>query len=149
MAQNLAFGLKTPRDLLEKARREVGRLRQRPIAIMAGSYNDEHETIDQAINAAISLWHIIDWLANSSLSGTPALVQHAKQISGTRKTNPYGVLRDFALQNVRSWICHDLANGSKHLRVGQPAGDAAGCLRIYRLAWNTEDNRGPCQCPHR
>src|SRR5688572_33048330 len=98
MARDLAFGLKTPRDLLEKARREVGRLRQRPIAIVAGLYNDEHETIDQAINAAISLWHIIDWLANSSLSGTAALVEHAKQVSGTLKTNRYGVLRDFALQ---------------------------------------------------
>lgn len=117
MARDLAFGLTTPRDFLEKARRDVRRLRQRPLAIMVG-YNDQHETIDQAINAAVTLWHVTDWLANSPPPA--AFIQHAKQASGTAKTNTYGVLRDFALKNHDLAICHDLANGSKHLELDNP-----------------------------
>jgi hypothetical protein len=53
---SLTFGLKTPHDLLEKARRELVALEG------AAMTQDETEITDALYNFAVTTYHVKDWL---------------------------------------------------------------------------------------
>jgi len=54
------YDIKTPNDLLHKAEREFSRFYSQDFW-----ESDECELADHALNCAISLWHIVDWLWKS------------------------------------------------------------------------------------
>jgi len=66
-----AFGLKTASDWLGKARREVKRLEHAEMSLSS----DENDVRDAGINAAITLWHLTDWLAKSNEPAVDAMRQ--------------------------------------------------------------------------
>jgi hypothetical protein len=58
------FPISTPRELLEKGRRELERLE----TAAEGTWGEPDETqiADLTINVAWSLWHVTDWIAHAS-----------------------------------------------------------------------------------
>ena len=82
------FELRTPRDLLEKLKREYRRLQQSPL--------DQ----DIAFNLFITAEHIPDWLYPGDRGSDNAEIR-----SKLKKSNNYLV------------VCSGIANGSKHFKV--------------------------------
>ena len=119
-----AFGLTTPRDLLEKARREVARLEE------ATSSNAPAERIqDTAINAAWTLWHITDWIARSSDQRCRDAIERIRSQGHSLKTKPLPILQEHVLRSSLMAMCEALANGVKHLTLHeQPRFDPAQVL---------------------
>jgi len=95
-----AFNRKSPRDLLEKARRELARMEQAP------AYDDVEQTDHALTNLAITLWHITDWLANGAGDVLRAHGYPAKYEGLSKR-----VIDDSRPLN----ICYQLAIGAKHL----------------------------------
>lgn len=123
------FGLTTPRDFLAKAGREIERLRFFPLAIRGG-IEPRLEVADHAINAAVSLWHVTDWLARYNDPRSEALLAHAKKVTGTPKSNRYEVLSEFVQKDAAISLCRDVCNGSKHLEFSHPQPVVSGTVNI-------------------
>jgi hypothetical protein len=84
---SLTFGLKTPRDMLGKLKREHARL-------------ENEVTGDDLMNFVISGYHLIDWIRNNA-SVSSAVTADAKLM----------------YDNTYVAVCRDLANGSKHFEL--------------------------------
>jgi hypothetical protein len=95
-----AWTVNTPRDLLEKAKRDLARFRRSHEA------NDGEQT-DHAINCAITLWHIHDWLWRDREAAWKA-----QGIAHKGAFQEWLRARD---GQERLALCERLANGSKHL----------------------------------
>lgn len=108
-----AFGLTTPRDFLEKARREVRRLEE---GTERG--DDVAYLQDTAINAALTLWHISDWIAHSAEQSCVAAIERIRRERAVPKTkNALPILREHIGQDPYMAICGALANGAKHFTL--------------------------------
>jgi len=83
----LTFGLETPRDLLEKLKRDAGLL-------------DQEVTSDRFFNFVITGYSLIDWIKNSA--SVPATVRKAVEAMH----NDHGIK-----------ICGDIATASKHFML--------------------------------
>jgi hypothetical protein len=81
---SLTFGLKTPRDMLGKLKREHERL-------------EAQVTSDDFFNFIVTAYHLIDWIDKN-----PSVPEPARTEVKTLYRNPYIA------------ICRDLANASKH-----------------------------------
>lgn len=110
-----AFGFTLPREMLEKARREVGRLEA---AEERGAPVEELQ--DVAINAALTLWHISDWIARSADQRCVAAVERIKRERPSRKTSSIEIIRERILDDSHMALCEALANGAKHLTLHEP-----------------------------
>lgn len=110
----LAFGIETPRDLLAKARREVERLEQ---AENWHGTDDWEPIADAAINAALTLWHITDWIANSPDPACQSAIAQIKAKRGSAKTASLAVLQEHVLDDSNIALCDALANGAKHFTI--------------------------------
>src|SRR5437667_4446657 len=114
----MRFGLATPRDLLDKAKRELGRL---DLASMQPKSQQQFWDVqDSALNAAITLWHVTDWIAKSDAPQAGAAIDHAKKALATKETDPYKILREFLRRDSHMALCNSLANGAKHFVVDYP-----------------------------
>jgi len=109
-----AFGLKTPRDFLDKARREIRRLES---AMAEGSLASELDIQDLAINAALTLWHVADWIAKYPDDRHRAAIDQIKHERGWQKSNPQDVIYDYVLIDSHMALCAALANGVKHFEL--------------------------------
>jgi hypothetical protein len=89
---SLTFGLNTPRDLLEKARREFAILES------AAMMQDETQMADALFNFAVTAYHVKDWLEH-----------HLSRSRSSVDVDGY-VARHPALL-----ICRDLCNAGKHV----------------------------------
>jgi hypothetical protein len=104
-----AWTIKTSRDLLDKAIRDLDRFRR------AHESGDRYQ-VDHAINCAITLWHVHDWLWQErtaewqaqGLVDQPAFQKWLESKDG----------RD------RLALCRRLANGSKHFAPRKSRVDA-------------------------
>jgi hypothetical protein len=123
-----AFGLKTPRDFLEKARRDVRRLEQATSS--ASSLEDVEDLQDLAINAAWSLWHVADWIARCPEQRYREAVERIRVERPSRKTKPRAILHEHILDDSHMALCEALANGSKHFELHEPPKFDA--TRIFR-----------------
>jgi hypothetical protein len=81
---SLTYGLKTPRDMFEKLRREHARLKAQV-------------TSDNLFNFVVTAYHIRDWVKKH-----PAATQAAKNNARSLYSNTY------------IGVCRDLTNASKH-----------------------------------
>ncbi len=113
----LGFGLTSPRDLLEKARRDVERLRQ--VTNWPRSPEQRLAVQDSAFNAAITLWHVTDWIANSSEPEAVAALQTIRTTHPPSKkgADSYDVLSAYVRMDAHMNLCHSLANGAKHFEL--------------------------------
>jgi hypothetical protein len=89
---SLTFGLKTPRDLLEKAYRELA------ILEAAALMQDETQLADALFNFAVTTYHVKDWLEH-----------HFSASRSSIDVDAY-VARQPALL-----VCRDLCNAGKHV----------------------------------
>ena len=89
---SLTFGLETPRDLLEKAHRELAVLES------AAMMQDETQMADALFNFAVTAYHVKDWLEH-----------HLSRTRSSVDVDAY-VARSPALL-----ICRDLCNAGKHV----------------------------------
>jgi hypothetical protein len=113
-----AFGLTTPRDLLEKARREVRRLEVATAG--ASSPKGVPDLQDTAFNAAVTLWHVSDWIANSTEQKYIDAIERIRLERPSQKTVRLLILREHILDDPHMAICEALANGAKHLELHEP-----------------------------
>jgi hypothetical protein len=113
-----AFGLTTPRDLLAKAHREVRRLED--ATARAFSRDDIANLQDTAFNAAVSLWHVSDWIAHSTEQKCVDAIERIRRERPTLKTVRLQILREHILDDPHMVICEALANGAKHLVLYGP-----------------------------
>jgi hypothetical protein len=86
---SLTYGLKTPRDMLEKLRREHARLRVQV-------------TSDDLFNFVVTAYHIRDWVRRH-----PSASEAAKEEAWSLYSNTY------------IGVCRDLTNASKHYVLWQ------------------------------
>lgn len=101
-----AWTITTSRDLLEKAKRDLERFRNSHEA-------NDGEQVDHAINCAITLWHIHDWLWRER--------EAAWKARGIDSKSAFqNWLRERDGRN-RLTFCERLANGSKHLVLDKPS----------------------------
>jgi hypothetical protein len=94
-----AFGLKTPVDFLEKARREVRRLKR---GMAEASLASPVDIQDVAINAALTLWHVADWIAKYPDDRYRAAIERIRQESGSKKTKLREIIHEYGLMD-RIW----------------------------------------------
>lgn len=103
-----SFGLRGPHELLDKARREVEALKKASATPLA---EDEVQRLaDHAMNAALTIWHMTDWLASSqdarirnALAKSALATQTAITVEATKRTS----LK----------LCWLIAHGSTHLTL--------------------------------
>lgn len=104
--RNRSWTIKNSTDLLEKAKRDLARFRK-------SHEEGDGEQVDHAVNCAITLWHIHDWLwveKEEQLKAGAKNSQHAFQ--HWLKGRPGGDLLA---------LCERVANGSKHLDLSKKA----------------------------
>jgi hypothetical protein len=109
------FGLETTKDMLDKADRELTRVLAIP------DHAEEHEQrkrLDHAMNCAITIWHVADWLRNESWDKLGSLCGLKPRTSGNRNFNNRAFLEWLKMQpeieHKPILICKDLCNGVKH-----------------------------------
>jgi len=142
----LAFGIEAPRDLLAKARREVGRLEQ---AENWHGTDDWEPIADAAINAALTLWHITDWIANSPDPACQSAIAQIKAKRGSAKTAALAVLQEHVLDDSNIALCDALANGAKHFTIRERSLDPNAALREagrHDRILGKQHRHYPCRC---
>lgn len=90
----IPFEINSPRDMLQKARRELEVLRA------AVSAQDKQQIGDALYNFSVTAYHVKDWLIKQP--GT----------SYTQKD-----VEDYIKNNQTLSICRDLSNGNKHKKI--------------------------------
>jgi hypothetical protein len=102
------FGVKRPVEMLAKLEWEWDKMRSFPITERC------HEKSYFAINAAVTSWHLCEWLAGT-------MTEHQfEKLSSAAGTSIRGTsnLRDWATRECDALnICDQLANGAKHLVI--------------------------------
>jgi hypothetical protein len=105
------FAFEHCRDLLDKLRRELGRYQA-----VAGDDADDPEKLlelvdqlkDSAFNAAVTAWHLADWVFNDMTSNQRQQLGFAK----------LGDLQNHVRDNCRAlYLCRQVATASKHWAV--------------------------------
>lgn len=110
-----AFGLKTPRAFLAKARREVERLAE--IEDRASSLADVALVQDTAINAALTLWHVADWVARWPDPAYVAAIERIRVERPSLKKARLEIVREHIRDSSHMVLCEALANGAKHFEL--------------------------------
>ena len=103
-----AFGLKTPRDFLNKARREIERLE---------NSSSREDVADAAINAAVTLWSLNEWIARSDRPACVDAIARIKAENQSGKNAPKKILHEHIAKDQNIRHCRDIANGAKHLEL--------------------------------
>lgn len=102
---NLTFQIATPRDALEKARREFGALQA------AVADQDKTRIGDCLYNFAVSVYHVKDWVIEQ-----PSSTYSKQDVEALVKATP-------ALL-----VCRDVCNASKHRNIRNYSPDASSVL---------------------
>ncbi len=90
----LTFGLSTPRDLLDKAERDLSELETAAVT------QDQTMIADALYNFAVTAYHVKDWLKS-----TPSSTYSPTDVE------------DFVRASAALSVCRDLCNAGKHLRL--------------------------------
>lgn len=114
-----AFGVDTPRDMLEKLNRELNRIT---------NSSEREDLVDHANNFALTAWHITDWVWRAAFSKNPEGV--------VKILSPHPDLKSRFLQSKQRSrdlftealtqkcsglaICQDICNGFKHVIASSP-----------------------------
>ncbi|KAA1012617.1 hypothetical protein FVF58_12115 [Paraburkholderia panacisoli] len=102
----LSFEIKTPVDMLEKAKRELRRLRA------AESSPDDNDLIsDHGMNFAITVWHVADWVWKKF---NPNNCGNLKDLGLHTFNDLHSLIRQ---ESDALAICFEIATGSKHLTL--------------------------------
>jgi hypothetical protein len=110
-SRDQTFAFADCRELLEKLDREIDRYRE-----VAGRHEDEPEILfnlvnqlkDSAFNAAVTSWHLCDWVFNDMTAGQRQKLNFSK----------LGDLQNYARENCRPLhLCRQAATASKHWAV--------------------------------
>lgn len=101
MSRNLRFGVFKPEDMIAKAKRELHRLKVAP----------EQETLDHAMNAAMTVSHLTDWVFHAAISMSVVVGNWSQFAGAARRT--CGAVASIT----------DIANASKHFEVSRSASD--------------------------
>jgi hypothetical protein len=104
-----AWTIKTSRDLLDKATRELDRFRR------SHESGDGYQ-VDHAMNCAITLWHVHDWLWQERMAEW-----QAQGLADQPAFQRWLKAKD---DRGRLALCRCLANGSKHFALHQSRVDA-------------------------
>src|SRR5512135_1580221 len=112
------FPLRSPRDLLDKAKREFELLE----ACAEGHYGDPNETAiaDLTINTAWSLWHVTDWIGNNDDSAVMRVVPDRIKKAGRERTEAFQAQLRSESPDLR--ICWALALRFKHFELWPESG---------------------------
>src|ERR1039458_187611 len=102
------YVIKTPYDLLQKAERELSRFNDQDFF-----EGDGNELADHALNCAISLWHMVDWLWRSDNPRFKTALT-ALGVNSFEELHSYVRKQCFALD-----VCFELATGAKHFKLVQ------------------------------
>lgn len=95
-----SFAFETPEHLLDKLQRELARLEA------AVKQKDRWKASDHAFNFVVTAWSLCDWI--HALGRTP------------KKFNNVGSFQNWIKEQSEDMlICSELANGSKHFRLGK------------------------------
>jgi hypothetical protein len=112
---SIAIGLATPRDWLGKAERETGRVRKLiQIRLLGGSVL---ELADAAVNAATTIWHIVDRVGRSDEPDVCRAVEAVRLDTGSLKQDSYSIMSEFARSNSAVRLCGEVAALAKHIEV--------------------------------
>jgi len=95
----------TARDLLDKAKRDLGRLRR-------ANKRGWSTQVDHALNCAITAWHVTDWACKSTFPKpiTSTNMPAYENALGDYPDRLFGREHGDCLK-----VCRDLANGAKHM----------------------------------
>lgn len=93
---SLTFGLSSPRDLLEKAKRELSAFKE------AIAVQDKGQVADAIFNFACSVYHVKDWLKEF------ASASYCQQD-----------VEKFVASEMSLSTCRDICNASKHHRISR------------------------------
>ncbi|MCB1609286.1 MAG: hypothetical protein KDI71_20170 [Xanthomonadales bacterium] len=107
MTTAYGFAVRTPTDMLEKARRELERFE----AAAKSSSSDHACQSDHAINFAITIAHLGEWLFNAYIAKHP----NPGTWLGFRKANKF--TEHMCDQCSALQDCYEIANGSKHTKL--------------------------------
>ncbi len=92
-----AWPFSTVDEMLQKAERELARLREAEVA------NNRTNAIDHAINACVAVWHVADWVHDHNLS--------------TRHASWESFCKDLCERFPSLRACRDIADFYKHSRI--------------------------------
>jgi hypothetical protein len=108
---SLAFGVHTPRELLERAEFEVRRLEESANSNFILESEGKNTVGSLAGACASTLWNIVDWLSNTNDPQTRALLTNAG-------FNSYESIREHVKSNSPELaLCWEVTNGYKHCEL--------------------------------
>ena len=106
-----AFGVFTPRELLTRARYEIGELEGTINVYYLSEQEGKHKVGSLAGTCAGTLWNVVDWLANSSDPKTKSALARAGFAS-------HAIIRDHVKANSSALtLCWEITNGYKHCEL--------------------------------
>jgi hypothetical protein len=112
MPTNKRMGLHSAEDLLRKLRWEVGEMEHK-----IGKVPDNQVEAYHAFNAAVTAWHICDWVWETA---PMELRARFKRDSPEPSAKGVRLLAALVCEQCRElYLCRHLATGAKHFRVDQ------------------------------
>ena len=106
-----AFGVQTAKEMLARAKFEVGELEKAVQAYFLFEKEGKHKVGSLAGACAGTLWNLVDWLANSNEPSTRSAL-------ATAGFNTKEAIRDHVKANSPSLtLCWEITNGYKHYEL--------------------------------
>ena len=110
MPTNRRMGLHSAEDLLRKLRWEMGEMEHK-----IDQVRDDEVGAYHAFNAAVTAWHICDWVWETAPLELRARFQHDSPEPSAQGVR---LLQALVCDQCRElYICRQLATGAKHFRV--------------------------------
>lgn len=101
-----SFELKSPSDILGKARRELGRLEH-----AYTTFEENQFVSDHGLNFAITAWHIADWVWKTY---NPNNKRNLQALGLGKFDDFHNLIRK---KSEALAICYEIATGSKHMKL--------------------------------
>ena len=108
------FALATPDHLLMKLWWEIEQLRQ-SLSVQSDDTADLHAPAYHAFNCAVTAWHMVDWVWQSTdASGRAAILSRLGLVPSAPKKDFSAFNRELMKRYRPLHLCRQVATGSKH-----------------------------------
>lgn len=106
-----SFEVESPSGLLEKAKRELERLKRAQYSLDEMGFVSDH-----GLNCAITVWHVADWVWKAY---NPNNVKNLQCLGLTKFDDLHSLIRR---ESGALAICYEIATGSKHMKLEKGTG---------------------------
>jgi len=124
------FPFKSPRQLLEKAGRDIARLNRAVGPVLGGP--DETQIADLTMDVAWTLWHVTDWIAGNTSDEKCARIVASKHVTvANSRERLWRFQKALRRESPDLRRCWELATQFKHFRLEARSRRRMHMERVY------------------